>query len=273
METETTLTVGAAARLAGVTVRTLHHYDEIGLVSPAKHTGAGYRLYGRQEIERLQEVLLLREVGMGLDDIRRVVDEPDHRRKEALGNQRELLLARSKRLLAMVEVIERTIEADRKGTVMTAEDMLGVFGDFDPAEHQGEAEERWSGTAAYRESNRRVSGYTKEDWLQLNREAAAINRQLLDLMAKGVPADSVEAMDLAEEHRGHISKWFYQCTPDIHAGLGRMYVADLRFKENIDKTGEGLAQYLSKAIAADHERLGRTSYHPPMSDPLDARRL
>ena len=261
MESETTLTTGAAARLAGVTVRTLHHYDEIGLVSPADHTDAGYRLYRRKEIERLQEVLFLREVGMGLDDIRRMMDEPNHRREQSLSKQRKLLMAKAEHLLAMVEVIERTLEASREGTIMATEEMLGAFGHFDPAEHQEEAEKRWGDTEAYEESNRRVNSYTKAAWTLLNNEASAINRQLLDLMANGVPDDSVKAMALAEAHKDHISKWFYDCSPEIHAGLGQMYVSDLRFKKNIDSEGEGegFAQYLSDAIAANHTRLNPVS--------------
>lgn len=126
-----------------------------------------------------------------------------------------------------------------------------MFGDFDPAEHQVEVEERWGDTDAYKESNRRVSRYTKQDWLQLRSEANALDQGLLVLMTNGVAADSIEAMDLAEEHRVHITKWFYECTPEIHAGLGHMYIADSRFKESIDTAGDGLAQYLSEAIAAN----------------------
>lgn len=253
METEAPLTIGATARLAGVTVRTLHHYDEIGLVSPSQRTTSGYRLYGRRQIERLQEVLVLREVGMGLDDIQRVMDEPNHQRQEALERQRRFLIAKAEQLLAMVDLIERTLEADRRGILMKPEEMLDVFGDFDPAEHHAEAEERWGGTDSWTESNRRVAGYTQTDWRQIKDESTAINRQLLDLMAKDIPADSVEAQGLAEAHRNHISKWFYECTPEIHAGLGQMYVSDLRFKENIDNEGEGLAEYLSAAIAANQQ--------------------
>ena len=138
---------------------------------------------------------------------------------------------------------------------MTAEEMLEVFGDFDLGEHKAEVEERWGGTDAYNESTSRVSRYTKRDWLQVRGEADAINQQLLALMASGVAAYSVEAIDLAEEHRAHITKWFYECSPDIHAGLGGMYIADSRFKDNIDKAGDGLAEYLSEAIAANQDRL------------------
>lgn len=262
METGTALTVGAVARLAGVTVRTLHHYDEIGLVSPDGHTDAGYRLYSRRNIEQLQEVLLFRELGIGLTEIRRIVEEPGYRRAEALGSHRELLLSRSSRLLAMVEAVDRAINAERKGFNMTPEEMLDVFGDFDPADHQVEVEERWGGTDAYEESNRRVSSYTKQDWLQLRSEADALDHRLLILMADDVRADSIEAMDIAEEHRSHITRWFYECTPEIHAGLGQMYTTDARFKEGIDAAGDGLAEYLSEAIDANHQRLESTPANP-----------
>ena len=255
MEGETALTVGTVAGLAGVSIRTLHHYDEIGLVSPAERTDAGYRLYRHRDIERLQEVLFFREFGIGLHEIRRIMDDPAYERESALRNQRESLLAKSKRLLAMIETIDRAVEAERKEINMTAEEMLNVFDDFDPIEHQTESQQRWGDTDAYAESRRRVGGYTTQDWLQLKSEAEALDLQLLDFMASGIAPNSVEAMDLAEEHRAHITKWFYDCTPEIHAGLGQMYVSDSRFTDKIDTAGEGLALYLSKAIAANHERL------------------
>lgn len=191
---------------------------------------------------------------MALHDLQRVMDEPSHKRERALDRQRGLLVAKAEQLLQMVELIETTLEADRKGIVMSAEEMLGVFGEFDPAEHHAEAEERWGGTDEWTESNRRVASYTKADWLQIKGESTDINGQLLDLMAEEVPANSEEAMALAEAHRSHISRWFYECTPQVHAGLGEMYLSDARFKESIDKDGEGLAEYLSATIAASHRR-------------------
>jgi hypothetical protein len=118
------------------------------------------------------------------------------------------------------------------------------------AEHEAEARERWGDTEAYRESARRTSSYTKDDWTAIGREADDIYAGLIDLMTAGTPADSAAAAALVDRHRAHISKWFYDCTPEIHAGLGQMYAADPRFQENIDQAGEGLAAYLSEAIAA-----------------------
>jgi DNA-binding transcriptional MerR regulator len=249
---ETDMTVGEVARLAGLTVRTLHHYDEIGLLVPAERASSGYRLYRRIEVERLQEVLLFRELGFGLEAIKEIVNRPGYDRTSALLRQRELLEAKAERLLEMISALDAVVESERQGMAMNNEEMLEVFDGFDPGEYEAEAREHWGGTDAYQESARRTAAYTEEDWEQMGREADEINAAFLVLMEAGAPADSAEAMALAERHRSHISKWFYECTPEIHTGLGSMYVADSRFTENIDKAGEGLARYLSDAIAANH---------------------
>lgn len=256
MDTIEHKTVGEISRLAGITVRTLHHYDEIGLVSPSGRTDSGYRLYGRADIERLQEVLLFRELDLGLGEIKEIIDAPAYHREAVLHQQRERLVARAERLLDIADAVERTINAQQTGAEMTAEEILEVFGDFDPGEYRAEAEERWGGTEAYADSMRRTASYTAADWRKLRAEAAAIDRELLELKAAGVPPTSAEAMDLAERHRGHITTWFYECTPEIHAGLGQMYVADERFRKNIDRAGKGFAGYLAAAIEANGRRAG-----------------
>ena len=245
------LTVGEIAELARVTVRTLHHYDEIGLVSPGERTDAGYRTYGRSDVERLQEVLFFRELGFALKDIKTVVTDPIYTRSDALHRQRALLETRQQRVHQMINLIDRALEAERTETTMTNEESLGVFGDFDPAEHEEEARERWGDSDAYKQSEQRTKRYTNEDWEAIAAEADAINQRLLALMAAGTSALDPATMEVAEAHRGHISKWFYDCSKEIHAGLGEMYVADERFTTNIDKAGEGLAAYMSAAIAAN----------------------
>ena len=248
------LTVGAVARLAGVTVRTLHHYDEIGLVEPAGRTDSGYRTYGAKELERLQEVLFFRELGFSLETIRDIIGRPSYSRAAALEQQRELLVMHADRLLTMVDAIDRAVLAETTGVKMSSEEMLEVFGDFDPAQYEEEAKERWGESDAFKQSVQRTSGYTKDDWVTIGAENDAINQSFLALMAADTPADDPAAMDVAEQHRAHITKWYYDCSMEIHAGLGQMYVADVRFKENIDKAGEGLAEYMSAAIAANAAR-------------------
>ena len=254
MTTQSAFTVGELARLAGITVRTLHHYDEIGLVSPMERTTAGYRTYGRAEVERLQEVLFFKQLGFGLDEIGRLIAETGIGREDQLIRQRELLYERLGRLNEIVTAVDRAIAAERTGVMLKPEEMLEVFGDFDPAAYRDEAEERWGHTPEYAESTRRVASYTKRDWLEIQQEADAINQGLIDLMAADVPPESEQATALAEQHREHITKWFYECTPEIHAGLGRMYVSDPRFKKSIDEAGEGLAEFMSAAIAANAAR-------------------
>ncbi len=248
------LTVGEISRLTGVTIRTLHHYDEIGLVSPAERSGSGYRLYGPAEVRRLQEVLFFRELGMALDEIGRIVDDPGYRRDAALRRHRRMIEAKADHLLRMLDAIDSALTAERTGHTMTNDELLGVFGDFDPSEFQQEAAERWGDTDAFGESARRTARYSRADWEQMRREAGEIDAGLVALMEAGAPADGPAAMDLAERHREHISAWFYECTADIHRALGEMYVADARFTENIDRAAPGLAAYLSAAIAANSRR-------------------
>ena len=254
MSTPEGLTIGALARLAGVTVRTLHHYDRIGLVVPEERTAAGYRLYGRRQMERLQEVLFFRELGLPLDEIRRIVGQPTYRREAALSRQRDLLTERAAHLHDLIAAVDAALGAEREGTRMTNEEMLEVFGDFDPSRYEEEARQRWGDTEAYRESARRTRRYGKADWERIKEEGAEIDNAFLALMARGVPATDPSAAEIAERHRAHISRWFYECTPEIHAGLGQMYVADPRFTESIDRAGPGLAAYMSEAFAANAGR-------------------
>jgi len=244
-------TVGQIARLTGVSVRTLHHYDQIGLVSSAERSDSGYRLYGPREVARLQEVLLFRELVFGLGEIKQMVDRPGYDRLSALARQRRMLDAKAEHILAMVDAVDAAIEAERHGTGMSSEEMLGVFGEFDPAEHDEEARERWGETDAYRESSRRTAGYSRQHWERMKRESGEIDDTFISLMGAGAAPDSPEAMAAAERHREHITRWFYDCTPAMHAGLGQMYVADPRFAANIDEAEEGLAAYMAAAIAAN----------------------
>jgi DNA-binding transcriptional MerR regulator len=256
MEEPRSLTVGAVARMSGVTVRTLHHYDEIGLLRASGRSEAGYRRYDDTDLDRLQRILFYRELGFGLDEIRTVMTDGDADAIGHLRRQHAMLLDRIGRLKRMVVAIEKAMEAHSMGISLTAEERLEVFGDFDPEAHAAEAEERWGGTDTFRESQRRVSRYTKADWDRMKAEAAAYGDRLVAAMRAGQPADSVEAMDAAEEHRQHISRWFYDCTYEIHRALGQLYVDDTRFTATYEGIAPGLAVYLRDAIVANAERNG-----------------
>jgi MerR family transcriptional regulator, thiopeptide resistance regulator len=248
--------VGQVADLAGVTIRTLHHYDEIGLLSPSGRSVASYRIYEQSDLERLQQILFYRELGFTLEEIATIVDDPHTDAVGHLRRQRRLLTERIARLRAMVAAIDHEMEAKTMGIQLTPEEQFEVFGDFDPEDYAEEAEQRWGGTEAYRQSQRRVANYTKEDWLRIKAEELEVRADLAAAFAAGSGPDSEEAMAAAEAHRQHISRWFYECTYDIHRGLTDMYVNDERFRANYDTQTPGLAQFIRDAAHANANRAG-----------------
>ncbi|MFZ3595387.1 MerR family transcriptional regulator [Streptomyces sp. BH104] len=248
--------VGQVARFAGTTVRTLHHYDEIGLLTPSERNTAGHRRYGEADLDRLQQVLFYRELGFPLDEIQALLDDPASDPREHLRRQHELLTVRIEKLQKMAEAVEHAMEAQKMGIQLTPEERFEVFGDKDPVEYSEETEQRWGSTEAYAESQRRAATYSKEDWLRMKAENDDWLARYVALVTAGEPADGERAMDLAEEHRDQISQWFYDCPHEMHACLGAMYVADERFKAYYDALGEGVADHLSIAIHANSVRNG-----------------
>jgi DNA-binding transcriptional MerR regulator len=246
--------VGEVAALAGVTVRTLHHYDRIGLLSPSERTPAGYRRYTPSDLDRLHQVLVYRELGFPLEEIATLLDDPAADPVAHLRRQLALLRDRLDRTRAMVAAVEKEMEARTMGISLTPEERFEVFDENDPSQYDAEVEERWGETDAYRESRRRTSSYTKDDWLRIKAEGADVERRFAQALRSGVAADSEQAMDVAEEHRQHISRWFYDCPPEMHAGLGRMYVEDERFTAHYEEIAPGLAQYVSTAVQANAAR-------------------
>lgn len=248
-------TVSQVARLAHVTVRTLHHYDEVGLLVPSGRSRAGYRLYSDADLARLHQILLLRELGFSLDAIAQVVDEPLAERCLALRLQRERLVAQKRRTEAALRALDRTLATMEQGaSPMTTEQMFEGFDQFDHAQYEPEARERWGDTEAYKESARRTKSYSKADWEAIKAQGAANMAGFAALLAAGKAPDSAEAMDLAEEARLHIDRWFYSCSPAMHVCLGEMYVADPRFTATYDQHRPGLAAFVAAAIKANAAR-------------------
>ncbi len=252
-EAPTGRTVGEVAALAHVTVRTLHHYDEVGLVSPSARSEAGYRLYAPGDLERLQQVLFYRELGFALEDIKALMDARDFDRGQALREQRRLLEEQGDRLRAMLQAVDAAIAAHEGGYAMSEEEMFQVFGDFNPKDHEDEARERWGETDAYRQSAERTSRYRKEDWEAIKAESEAIGLALAQALASGAAPASYAAMAAAERHRQHISRWFYECSPEFHRNLGEMQVADERFAATWEAIRPGLASYVRDAFVANAE--------------------
>jgi MerR family transcriptional regulator, thiopeptide resistance regulator len=249
------LTVGRLAELAGVTVRTLHHYDEIGLVTPSARTAAGYRAYAAADVERLREVLTYRRLGFGLREVAELISDPRADAVAHLRRQRELLVGQREQAAALIAAIDKELEARAMGINLTPQEQLDVFGtDKVGGEWADEARERWGDTDAYQVSQRRTAGYAKEDWTRIKAEADAVLNGLAEALRAGLPASGARAMDLAERHRQHISQYFYECGYPMHRGLADMYLADPRFTGHYESAEPGLAQYVHDAFHANADR-------------------
>lgn len=255
-----TYRVSEVAALAGVSVRTLHHYDAIGLLVPTSRTGSGYRLYDDDALLRLQQILIGRELGLALEEIRRSLDDPNFDLRSALLEQRQQLVQRANEITRMVHAIDRALEViqpdERKEPTMKDNDIKAIFDGFDPSEYEAEAKQRWGNTDAYKVSTKRAASYTKDDWEKIRAEQDAIYHDAVAAMAAGEKPDGDVAVDIAERHRLSIDRWFYPCAHMMHRGLADMYEADERFARNIDKYGEGLTSFLAAAIRANAARHG-----------------
>jgi DNA-binding transcriptional MerR regulator len=245
--------VGQVAELAGVTVRTLHHYDRTGLVSPSRRTASGYRSYEEQDLQRLRHVLFYRELGFGLDQILVLLDDPAADLATHLSRQRDLLVEQADRLHRMIAAVEKELEAESMGTELTAQEKFEVFGaDYHP-EYEAEAEQRWGDTEAWRQSRDRTSRFTKQDWQGVKARTDELNERLGRAVASGLAPDSPDAMDLAQEHRASIEE-FYDCSFDMHRNLADMYLADERFTATYEAVAPGLTRWLHDAIHANADR-------------------
>ena len=256
MESEQLHTVGEVAALAGVTVRTLHHYDRVGLLVPSGRSENGYRLYEYGDLERLRQIRLLRELRFSLEAIGQLLDAPTHGRRSALEAQRDLLRERQERTERVIRGVDRALRAMEEETEMDRTEMFEGLEEFDHEQYQDEVERRWGNTDAYKESMRRTRRYGRSDWDRIKAEGEAVVARLAGLMAGGAQAAGRAAMDLAEEHRCHIDRWFYPCSRGMHRNLAEMYTADPRFEEYFEKRAKGLAVFVRDAIRANAQRAG-----------------
>jgi DNA-binding transcriptional MerR regulator len=246
-------TVSAAAELAGVSVRTLHHYDQIGLVRPSSRSAAGYRLYSDEDLQVLHRVVFYRELGLDLGEIADLLADPGITDEDHLRRQRDLLTDRISRFTAMVTVIDKELAARAAGIGLTPRERRAVFGkDF--VAHAEQAGREWGDTKEFAQRQQRTAGYTQRDWQQLRDELAAINQGLAEAMLAGTPPTDPVAMDLAERHRKHTDRWFHDCDHATHRGLAEHYRSNRRGGRNYDDMAPGLSQYVYDAIVANAER-------------------
>ena len=225
------------AAYTGVSVRTLHYYDEIGLLKPAfVDRTTGYRYYDSSSLLRMQEILFYRELDFSLKRIGEILSSPHYDKTAALQEQKQLLILKKERLERLISAIDG---ASRGENVMNAFDKTKIEG------YKQEAKARWGDTAAYTQYTEKVAGKNEADLLS---GMESILAEFSACKAQGNVPSSPAAQELVEKLQNYISNHFYTCTKEILAGLGQMYTADERFKTNIDKHGEGTAEFISTAI-------------------------
>ena len=226
------------AKLTGVSVRTLHYYDEIGLLKPAEvDEWTGYRFYDENSLEKMQQIMFYRELDFSLKSIMEILSSPDYDKQKALDEQKKLLILKKERLGKLISAIDG---AKKGQTTMNA------FDNTEFENYKNEVKEKWGNTEAYKEYSQK--GYTKDSFNALGEGLERILEEFAICMNSGATPDLKESQNLVEKLQNYITENFYTCTNEILAGLGQMYVADERFKKNIDKHSVGTAEFVSKAI-------------------------
>ncbi|NUU24155.1 MAG: MerR family transcriptional regulator [Streptomycetaceae bacterium] len=245
----TAWSIAEVARMSGVTSRTLRHYDEIGLLPPAWTGRNGHRYYREAELLRLQRILLMRELGLGLREIQAVLDSQVDR-LAALREHHRRLLAERDRLDTLVRTVGRTITALEEGEDNSEMAKItrpeNLFEGFEPGRHEAEARERWP--EEWEQSQRAVAGMTAEGVEQWQREVTAQLIRMAEFMVAGTPVADPAVQAEVDAHYQGVSRFWTPCAA-AYRGLGRTYVDDSRFRTNFDRIADGLAVYLCGAMA------------------------
>ncbi len=228
------------AELTGVSVRTLHYYDEIGLLTPAfVDRSTGYRFYDNNSLLRMQEILFYRELDFSLKSIGEILSSPNYDTRKSLEEQKSLLILKKERLERLISAID---------DAMKGENVMRAFDNSEFEKHKAEAKEKWGNTDAYKQHAERTKNYSGQKWNDLAGEMEHIMAEFAVCMRNGETPDSTEAQSLVKMLQSHITENYYLCTNEILSGLGQMYVADERFKHNIDKHADGTAAFICDAI-------------------------
>ncbi len=246
-----TYTVRQLARMAGVSVRTLHHYDQIGLLKPARRNAASYRLYGEDELLRLQQILFFKELDVPLNEIRQMLDRADFDAVAALQNHRQLLQAEAKRLARLVNTIDKTIQRLSEDNMeLTDEELYEGFSKEEIERYRREARQRYD-PKLVEESERRVRKMSKAQWQALKQEGEEIYQQMAALMEQD-PGDAQVQKTIARHHA--MIEQFYPASAELYNGLGQLYVEDPEFRAFFERYAPGLADFMQAAMAVYCER-------------------
>nr|WP_304943719.1 MerR family transcriptional regulator [Vallitalea guaymasensis] len=232
------MTVKELSKIAGISVRTLHYYDEIGLLKPKMINESGYRIYSDNELETLYQILFFKELDFKLGKIKEIISNPSFNKEEALKQHKKLLLEKRKRLDNIIKSIDTSL---KKGF---DKNMMDLFSMENYEKYKEEAIEKYGDTAI--NSYKKTSKYSKKKWETIINEGNTIYRNLADNMDKDVSDPYVQK--LIGQWKDHITTYYYDCNIEIFRGLGQLYVSDERFTKNIDKTKQGLAGYMKEAM-------------------------
>lgn len=228
------------AMLTGVSVRTLHYYDEIGLLSPAcVDKSTGYRYYDESSLLRMQEILFYRELDFSLSSIKEMLSSPDYDKNRALKEQKHLLILKKERLERLISAVD---------DAMKGENVMIAFDNSEFEKYKAQARNRWGDTDAYQEHAEKTKHYSEDTWNGLAGQMNDIFAAFAASMKNGNAPDSAEAQNLAKRLQDHISENYYHCSHEILAGLGQMYVSDARFRHNIDRHADGTAAFVCETI-------------------------
>lgn len=235
------MTVNEMSKLTGVSIRTLQYYDTIGLLKPVGYTGAGYRLYDDTSLERLQQILLFKELEFPLKEIKRIIDAPDFDRNKALEQQIELLTMKKEHLENLIDFARGIKGIGVKYMNFTVFDTKKID------EYSKRAREQWGNTPEYKEYEEKTKNWTKDDEVTVANEFMEIFVEFGQMKEMKPSDDQVQAQ--VKKLQNYITEHFYTCSPKILNGLGRMYAGGGELTENIDAAaGAGTAEFASKAI-------------------------
>jgi len=250
-------TVKEVAKLSGVTVRALHHYDQVGLLKPAQVGENGYRYYGREELLRLQQILFHRELELPLEAIADVLDQPGFDRVGALRRHRKTLSAKAARYRRLIQTLDRTLAALEGETDMKDEDLYQGFAPAKQAEYEAQIIDRFGeqARASIEASRKAMKTWSKADWERQGGEYAEVESSLGKALADGLPPDSEPVLALIRRHHAWVgAMWSRTPSREAYIGLGQLYSDHPDFRARYEAVQPGLTEYLAAAMRAFAER-------------------
>jgi DNA-binding transcriptional MerR regulator len=243
------MSIGEVAKKTQLSVRTLRHYDQIGLLSPSIRGANSYRYYTEHDLNRLYDILFYRALGFSLAKIEHVLSSKPEVRSTLLHSQMVLLDEHIERLLSIKQKLANTLNDERNN--MNSHKSFAALNGFDPDEYEAETQQLWGTSAAYKESANRTNQYSESDWARYKKEFNELNEAMAELIRQEFEPNSAQALEVVEKMRMQLDSWFYPCSRQMHAQLGEMYVADLRFTQTYDQVQAGLAQFIMQSSAAN----------------------